>query len=79
MNSEIVRNFKLHMKDFEKGRKIVKQYIFTCRNCNREISMPDASSSKMNSGSTENILSLHLMVCEKYNPLSRADEPATAV
>lgn len=67
------------MKDFEKGKKVDKQYIFTCRNCKQEVSLPAAatkSGKKMEAGSTENILSLHLMTCDKYVP---GTGPATAL
>ncbi len=87
MNSEIIRNYKLTIKDNYEGKKIVKQYIFKCRNCDAEISMPDRAqiSSKALKRdpaglvifSTEDALSCHLMACEKYNPLESG--PATQV
>jgi hypothetical protein len=77
MDSEIIKNFKLTNKDYHQGKKIAKQYIFTCRNCNQEISLPDkAQISGKDLINSELALSLHLMACEKYVPKSG---PATSV
>jgi hypothetical protein len=86
MNSEVVRNYKLQIKDFHQGKKIVKQYIFTCSNCGQEISMPDRAEisgtalkrdpAGLVMFTTNDALSCHLMTCEKYNPNSG---PATSV
>lgn len=74
MNSEVVKNFKVAMKDFNKGKKIETQYVFQCRNCNQEISISGGKSIDLEGSS--DILSLHLMTCEKYIP---GTGPATAL
>ena len=78
MNSEIVKNFRLEIKDtLAKGKKNTeRQHIFTCRNCNRAISIPAAPNKDIGID-TEQTLSLHLMTCERYQP--KESGPATAV
>ena len=93
MNSEVTKNFRLTIKDTtpttsgggptnkKRGKKTTDtNYIFTCRNCNAGISIPGGGGKdfvNMGQGSTDNILSLHLMTCEKY--LLTPEKGATAI
>jgi hypothetical protein len=67
MNSEVVKNFTLEIKIHESkefGDVAYREYLFTCRNCSKEFSIPyDIEPSKL-----EFDLSLHLMQCFNYPP-----------
>ena len=65
MNTEVIENFTLQIKSSggnEIGESLSKVYIFTCRNCQKELTMRNNQYDEV-----EFTLSLHLMSCEYYS------------
>jgi len=67
MNSEVIKNFTLEIKTHpsqETDDISNREYLFTCRNCSKELLISDEPEpSKL-----EFDLSLHLMQCFNYPP-----------
>ena len=67
MNSEVIKNFILEIKTHkpkEIGHIAYREYLFTCRNCSKELLVPD----EIEPSKLEFDLSLHLMQCFNYPP-----------